>query len=205
VLAADPQIHEPKGVASAATGTVYTANGVGSGSWAALPTADPRFDPSELVVETLISAQSVAASQEPSAVDTPIQLEFGPAINTGSDDIQLLADGTLQVNVAGTYHIDIVGQYGRTSGAGTSIILVRSLVNGTQVSAASIAAKIDDADTLMPYETRSWATLPAGTLLTYELVRDSAGNNSGGLFRTAPTLGGWAPAPSISITVTRFT
>ena len=35
----DPEIHEPKGVASAAAGTVYVANGAGSGAWslAAIP------------------------------------------------------------------------------------------------------------------------------------------------------------------------
>ena len=31
----DPQIHEPKGVAAAASGEVYVANGAGSGAWAA--------------------------------------------------------------------------------------------------------------------------------------------------------------------------
>ena len=29
----DPNIHEPKGVATATSGTVYVANGAGSGSW----------------------------------------------------------------------------------------------------------------------------------------------------------------------------
>ena len=29
----DPELHEPKGVASAASGTVYVANGSGSGAW----------------------------------------------------------------------------------------------------------------------------------------------------------------------------
>ena len=31
----DPEIHEPKGVAAAASGEVYVANGAGSGSWTA--------------------------------------------------------------------------------------------------------------------------------------------------------------------------
>lgn len=30
----DPELHEPKGVAAATSGTVYVANGSGSGSWA---------------------------------------------------------------------------------------------------------------------------------------------------------------------------
>lgn len=33
----DPNIHEPKGVTSAAAGTVYVANGSGSGTWKDLP------------------------------------------------------------------------------------------------------------------------------------------------------------------------
>lgn len=34
----DPYLHEPKGVASAATGKVYVANGAGSGAWTAKET-----------------------------------------------------------------------------------------------------------------------------------------------------------------------
>lgn len=33
VSIADPNIHEPKGIATAASGTVYQANGTGSGTW----------------------------------------------------------------------------------------------------------------------------------------------------------------------------
>lgn len=33
----DPAIHEPKGVSTAAAGTVYTANGSGSGAWSTPP------------------------------------------------------------------------------------------------------------------------------------------------------------------------
>jgi len=35
-------LHEPKGVAAAVAGTVYTANGSGSGAWAALPGSAPN-------------------------------------------------------------------------------------------------------------------------------------------------------------------
>jgi hypothetical protein len=34
----DPYLHEPKGVASAASGEVYVANGAGSGAWTAKET-----------------------------------------------------------------------------------------------------------------------------------------------------------------------
>lgn len=38
-LIADPKIHEPKGISTAAANTVYRANGSGSGAWATLGTA----------------------------------------------------------------------------------------------------------------------------------------------------------------------
>jgi hypothetical protein len=38
----DPDIHEPKGITAAAAGTVYKADGAGSGDWE-LPTVSERF------------------------------------------------------------------------------------------------------------------------------------------------------------------
>lgn len=35
----DPQIHEPKGASTASSGTVYIANGTGSGAWQVVPVA----------------------------------------------------------------------------------------------------------------------------------------------------------------------
>lgn len=39
----DPQLHEPKGVAVAASGTVYVADGAASGSWTNLPFSDLNY------------------------------------------------------------------------------------------------------------------------------------------------------------------
>lgn len=39
--ATDPEIHEPKGIASAGANRVYVADGNGSGSWEPLPSANP--------------------------------------------------------------------------------------------------------------------------------------------------------------------
>lgn len=37
----DPEIHEPKGISTAAVNTTYVTNGLGSGSWQELATVDP--------------------------------------------------------------------------------------------------------------------------------------------------------------------
>lgn len=75
----DPKLHEPKDVATAATGTVYLANGTGSGSWGAVPGAGQN----QVTINT--------ASDFPAAVAGVISLEdntvyqISGSINVGSD------------------------------------------------------------------------------------------------------------------------
>lgn len=68
---ADPNIHEPKGVASAAAGTVYVANGTGSGTWTrALP----------LGVDTATSGQVLVANGVGGATwqaNSPVSPDYG--------------------------------------------------------------------------------------------------------------------------------
>jgi len=80
---ADPKLHEPKDVASAATGTVYLANGTGSGNWSAVPGAGQN----QVTINN--------ASDFPAAVAGVISLEddtvyqISGSINIGSDRFQL--------------------------------------------------------------------------------------------------------------------
>lgn len=201
ILITDPEIHEPKGASTASIDQVYLSNGSGSGAWT--DQVSP-FNPASLVIEELLHADSVALSQQPSALDVPIQVEFGPAQLTIADPVMISVDGTITINEAGTYRFDFAGHYGRTGGAGVSILFLAEKVNGV-FQHDSITAKLDDADVLLPMSQEAWATLPAGTVLTYELYRDSAGNNSGGLFTNAPSLAGWPIAPSAAVTVSRLT
>jgi len=130
----DSELHEPKGASTALVGQVYTSDGAGSGSWQ-IP---PSVDPTNISINRLIDAESVAASQEPTGTGeaNAIQVEFGPALNTASDKVQLLADGTLRFNQAGLYRIKITLMYGRTGGAGVSELRFRVLVAGTQAGRA---------------------------------------------------------------------
>jgi len=43
-----------------------------------------------------------------------------------------------------------------------------------------------------------------GEVLTYELYRDSSGNNSGGLFSQQVSLGSWNPCPTASIVISKI-
>jgi hypothetical protein len=191
-------LHEPKGVSGASSGEVYVADGAGSGSWVPAPT-----NPDNIVIERLLDGLSVATDQQPAGVDTPLQIEFGPAQFGPSDPVSLSAAGVLTFNEAGTYRVKISIAAGRTGGAGVSNLYFRALVNGAQAG-QSVHLKVDSSNIYIPYSDEAWLTLPAGVTISYEVLRDSTGNNSGGLFQSDPTLAGWADNPSAAIRVERW-
>lgn len=194
----DTHRHEPKGASTASVGQVYKSDGLGSGSW-----GGSLHDVSEIGIERLIDGKSVAVAQQPTATDTPIQIEFGPAINTASDPVSLSSAGVLTFNETGTYRVKVSVAVGRTGGAGVSDIYVRALVNGVGAG-QSIRFKLSSSDVYIPYSDEAWLNLPAGTTIKYELLRDSTGNNSGGIFSGNPTLAGWADNPCAAIRVERW-
>jgi len=152
----------------------------------------------------VLDGSSVASSQQPSALDTPLQVEFGPAVGSGATDVALSVAGALTVNVAGVYRIEISLQFGRTGGSAVSKLMFRAKVNGAQAG-ATIMAHVDAAAVLTPFNEKSTLNLPAGAVLTWEIARSSAGsgNNSGGLF-AGDVAGGWNAAPCARIRVDRL-
>lgn len=215
----DGFIHEPKGISGASSGQVYVSDGAASGNWE-LPkiqgqgaaTADQTpvstgggavtwVDKySNLVINRLIDGESVAVSQDPAGLDTPLQLEFGPAIDAG--EVTLSAAGAITFVTGGLYRVKVSVQLGRSGGAGTSVIFLRALVNGAQAG-RSLAYKLDDPNIIINFSDEAWLDLPPGAIITYEMVRDSTGNNSGSAISTAPTLG-WNTSPSAAVRVEKF-
>lgn len=169
------------------------------------------FDPTtDISMERLIDGISVAAVQSPSGtgITNSVQVEFGPAVGTSSDPVNLLASGELQVNDPGTYRIKVSLQFGRTGSVGSSVLLFRVTDDSGNQLGRSISALIDDADTDRYLENDTWLTVPAPLNLRFELMRDDAGNDSGGLIMTTPTdegVGTWNDAPTAAIRVERWT
>lgn len=195
----DPDNHEPKGASIAVDNTVYVSDGAGSGVW-----KKPPIDVSSLSMERLVDGVSVAATQNPTSLGDAgaIGIEFGPAVGSASDPVNLLASGILQINEGGLYRIKIALQFGRVGGAGTSEMLFRVSVGGVQTG-RSIAFKIDNADETKYFENDTWIVLPSNVEICFEVMRDSSGNNSGGLIQTIPT-GTWNTAPSSALRVERL-
>jgi len=180
---------------------VLKSDGDSTTSW-----VDPNtlVDVGAVTFNRIIDGQSSATSQEPTGTDTPLQLEFGNAINSGVDPVMLSNDGTVTFNDAGTYLIRLVIQYGRTGSASTAQLHARAVVNGSAQIGDTVSAAIDSANTLIPISISAWATVTAGTTFHYEMVRDSTGADAGGVFSSVATLGDWTDSPCATIRVERI-
>ena len=169
------------------------------------------FDPQTgIAIERLYDGESLITNQEPSALDTAQYIRFGVVQGTASDPIQTIAQGVdteasiLRINTAGTYRIKTAIQYGRTGASGTSILNFRVTINGVQAG-RSINQRLENANQTTLFTDEAWVNIPAGADLVYEVIRDSNGNNSGGLI-AGITSGstGWNAAPSCAVRVERW-
>ncbi|QDP53383.1 MAG: hypothetical protein Unbinned6805contig1000_45 [Prokaryotic dsDNA virus sp.] len=183
-------VPEPKGAGSAANGEILISDGLGSTSWG----------------NSVVQAREVLSShslliQNPSGVDTPLQVEFGAAQIT--PEIDLSSTGLVTIKQAGTYRFAMEARIGRTGGAGVATVFGRILVDGVQVY-HSIAADLDDGNFQIPWSLSIIETLPVGALVSFEVLRDSGGVNNGGLYPKAPTAAAWNPAPSASMVISKL-
>lgn len=152
-------------------------------------------------VEVLRAASSVA--QAPSAVDTPLQVAFGAAQGAPSDPVSISAAGLVTFNQAGNYAVRVKLQCGRTGASGTSILLSRLVLGGTQLGSAA-CVKLTQTDATTPTDSRVVMNPTAGQTLQVQIMRDSAGSNFGGIYPQAATVTAWGTAPSALLVISRL-
>lgn len=170
--------------------------------------ATTAFDPALLMIERVLEGKSLANNQQPNGLgeSNAIQIEFGASQFTGSDPVNLLTNGTVQINESGTYRIKGSFAYGRTGSTGQSFLRIRTLIDGVQPE-ETVGINIASDSTIVPYTDSVWLFLPAGVDVTFELMRDSSGHNSGALFK--PTIDGgsapdWNQATCAAIRIDRW-
>ena len=140
----------------------------------------------------IIRGFSVAASQQPSALGTAIQVEFGAAQST--PELSLSASGTITCNIPGTYAFRFKLEFGRSGATGISYLMTRILKNGAQFG-VSQSTRLSSSDSIIPTDSRVLIDLIAGDTVSMQFIRDSLGANSGGLFQQVSSHG-WGAAPS---------
>ena len=153
-----------------------------------------------VIEEEIIRGFSTAASQQPSALGTAIQVEFGAAQSTPS--LSLSSAGTITCNFRGTYAFRFKLQFGRSGATGISYLMTRILKNGAQFG-VSQSTRLSSSDSIIPTDSRVLIDLIAGDTVSVQFIRDSLGVDSGGLFQQASSHG-WGAAPSALLVVSKM-
>jgi len=135
--------------------------------------------------------------QSPSG-NTALQVEFGA--DNQSVNVEILSSGNISFVTAGNYLVNTFISVAKEGVSGNvSVFAFRALINGVQVGDPKVF-KIIEAGLLTPYELTVPIVAAQGDILTYEIMRDSSGNDSGRLEGT--TLLGWVGnTPSAQIEV----
>lgn len=139
----------------------------------------------------ILRGVSTAAVQQES-LGVPLHVEFGPAQTT--TELSLSATGTITCNVAGTYAFRFKLQFGRSGASGVSYLMSRILKNGAQFGVTQ-STRLSSSDSIIPTDSRVVIPLLAGDAVWLQVIRDSLGANSGGLYQQ-PSSHGWDAAPS---------
>ena len=155
----------------------------------------------------IVRPQSVlfAASltdQTPLGTDTPLQIEFGAAQNGPADPVELLANGDIVVNIAGTYELILLVAVSRSTAIGEAHMFFRATVDNVQIDNPVGAVLSDDNMTLITQAVYI-GTFDAGAVFRAEMVRDSSGIDGGELVAHTSTVG-WGASPSSSVRVYKF-
>ena len=155
------------------------------------------------VKEVELLRASSAVAQTPSAVDTPLQLTFGAAQKSATDPVMINSAGLVTFNTTGNYAVRIKTQNGRAGASGTSILLMRILVNGAQYGSPA-ATRITATDSTVPTESRVVLNPTAGQTMAVQIMRDSAGSNFGGVYPQVATVTACGTTPSALLVISRL-
>lgn len=150
-------------------------------------------------MQLVLLAESTA-TQTPSSTDTPLQVTFGAAQGTVSDPVMIDASGDITFNEDGIYFIATQFSYGRAGTGGVSKVVTAFLEDSVYAGAVNCVL-IDSLDSRFSFNSSSFAEITAGTLYQFEIIRDSSGHNSGGLFSFNPVLAGIPDVPSAKLSI----
>ena len=129
----DPDIHEPKGVASATSGKVYISNGSGSGAW--------DYPPGKAHADMYISAGATAHTLAGSSAYTLLN----PSGEWTQGDVSILtttpSSGIITLVEAGTYYIDFWINFTTAAIASGSVYNFKYALNGSVGARLTTVAK----------------------------------------------------------------
>lgn len=144
---------------------------------------------------------SSTTTQNPSATDTPLKITFGAAqTNT---DVSIDAAGKITYNTTGCYYAATYYRLGRSGSTAAAKLIIAYKVNGSWVGSASCSL-IDTSDETVFLTFGGFYNMVAGDYVEVYIIRDSTGNNDGGLYAFTPALAGVPAIPSARTVISKM-
>lgn len=187
----DAERHEPKGASTATSGQVLRSLGSGTTGW-----SNPS-SLSNISIASMLEGVSTV-SQAPTTTDTPYQVTWGSG---GSNaDVNIASNGVVTISTAGLYLVTFNMNLGRSGNTGVAKLLARLLINDSPTGFVQ-SAQIDTSANVNALNAVIFRTFAASNTIKVQILRDSTGDNDGGLIAFDPTLSGWDISPSAAIRV----
>jgi hypothetical protein len=170
-LITDPDIHEPKGVATASAGKAYVANGTGSGSWE-YPSGKVH---GEIYIDAGVTSQTLSGSSAYAKLNPTGEW------TAGVSNILTLGAGTgiITLTQAGTYMINFWCLFSTASlSSGTNYNFKYNL-DGTNSTRTITVQKFTNGSDKLHVSALGLVTVTAGQVLSIHVAGDgtSSGTN----------------------------
>lgn len=149
-------------------------------------------------VDQVLNVASIV-DQDPAGLGTPMQVVFEEGVST--PQFQINPDGSVLCLITDEYEVTALFSVGRSGAAGVSQIYIRALIDGVQ-EGFSRHTIMDTDDFEISLNFARTLEVTAGQVVTFEVARDTDGNNSGGLRAGVPDIA-WNPSPSAHLIINR--
>lgn len=169
-LIADADLHEPKGVASAASGKVYQANGSGSGTWV--------YPPGKAHAEIYIDAGATA--QTLSGSSAYAKLNPGTEWTAGVSNVLTVsaANGTITLTEAGTYMVNFWCQFSTAAIANGTLYNFKYNLDGTNSSRTLSVSKFSNGADKLHISATGLVTATANQVLSIYVGGDATSSST---------------------------
>lgn len=167
----DPDIHEPKGVASATSGKVYISNGSGSGVW--------EYPPGKAHAELYIAGGTTAHTLAGASAYTILNPSGEWTAGVTNVLTSTPGSGIITLNQAGDYYIDFWINFTTTAIAQGSAYSFKYALDGSVGTRQSVVTKPTNGADKLTLASSGLVTATAGQTLAIHVAGDgtSSGQN----------------------------
>lgn len=169
-LITDPDIHEPKGVATASAGKAYVANGTGSGSWE-YPSGKVH---GEIYIDAGVTSQTLSGSSAYAKLNPTGEW------TAGVSNVLTLSPstGVITLTEAGTYMINFWCQFSTAAIASGTLYNFKYNLSGTSSGRTLTVSKTSNGSDKLHISATGLVTATAGQTLSMYVGGDGTSSST---------------------------